>query len=124
MFGRYDRRRAPPWRRLGSALVGAVLRVLYASPRAVRATSFRAMRRRLVDGLVRQRSRAPLLGARILCLTRRVGDVEVRHDARVEGRSGYGLGRQLRLFCALVVARFLPGGPAPAWRIRTSGGGA
>jgi len=62
----------------------------------LRFTGFRAMRRPVADGLRTMRAPFPSLGPMLFSITRRIVNVQVRHEARVHGRSGYTARRLLR----------------------------
>lgn len=83
------------FRRLGSGVMHNVNCYLLGKDRTLRFTSFRLMRRAVVDGLLTMRTLSPALGPMINSVTRRIVNTTVRHDARKEGRSGYTFRRLL-----------------------------
>lgn len=97
VFGQFAEKHHRGYRNLASRLLGALHRRAFGLPRGVRPSSFRALRRRLVDAVLRHPHRAPSLTTLIAASTRRVATVPVRHDPRWAGRSNYTLGRQLAL---------------------------
>lgn len=81
------------FRRLGSQLLHEVNSYLLGKERSLRFTSFRILRRPVVDGLLTMRTLTPALGPMISSITKRIKNVNVRHDPRHDGSSGYTVGR-------------------------------
>jgi dolichol-phosphate mannosyltransferase/undecaprenyl-phosphate 4-deoxy-4-formamido-L-arabinose transferase len=81
------------FRRLGSNAVHDLNCYLLGKDRSLRFTSFRLMRRAVVDGLLTLRTLSPALGPMINSVTHRIINTTVQHAPRKEGRSGYTLGR-------------------------------
>ncbi len=97
VFGRFPRRAQAMYRRLGSWLIGRIHAEAFRLPPGLQPSSFRALRRPLVDAVLRHGTRSPSLTALMCASTRRLGNVDVRHDPRPAGRSNYSLARQFRL---------------------------
>lgn len=83
------------FRRLGSGLMHRANRGLLDKDPALRFSSFRMIRRPVVDGLLRLRTLSPALSPMIHSVTRRIRSVEIEHAERREGRSGYSAARLL-----------------------------
>ena len=81
------------FRRLGSSAMHNVNCYLLGKDRSLRFTSFRLMRRAVVDGLLTMRTLSPALGPMINTVTRRIVNTTVQHAPRQEGRSGYTFSR-------------------------------
>ncbi len=96
IFARFPEREHSLYRRLGSWVICRLHARAFRLPRGVQPSSFRALRRPLVEAVLRHGTRSPSLTALICASTRRIGQVEVRHDARHAGRSNYTLARQFR----------------------------
>ncbi|SFB88713.1 dolichol-phosphate mannosyltransferase/undecaprenyl-phosphate 4-deoxy-4-formamido-L-arabinose transferase [Pseudomonas citronellolis] len=84
------------FRRLGSHLVNEMNALFLGKPRDLRFTSFRAIRRPVVDALLELRALNPVLGVMLSSVTRRIANVTVPHYPRRAGKSGYTLARLLR----------------------------
>lgn len=82
-------------RRLGSAVMHELNCYLLGKDRHLRFTSFRVMRRPVVDGLLTLRTLSPALGPMINSVTHRILNTTVAHAPRQQGRSGYTLRRLL-----------------------------
>lgn len=83
------------FRRLGSAVMHELNCYLLGKDRHLRFTSFRVMRRPVVDGLLTLRTLSPALGPMINSVTHRILNITVAHAPRQQGRSGYTLRRLL-----------------------------
>jgi len=97
VYGGADHRRHAAWRNAGSALVRALMVVTIGKPKHLVVSSFRAMRRELVDALCMARSPYLFLDAEIFRATRRAVHIEVPHHPRADGRSTYSLRSLIRL---------------------------
>lgn len=93
IMGRYDRKQHGMVRNLGSRLMTRLNVWLYGAPRDIVPSSFRIMRRELAEALCAHGTVRPVLSPLIFRSTRRIGNVDVRHEPRGQGRSGYRLPR-------------------------------
>ncbi|MET0831244.1 MAG: glycosyltransferase family 2 protein [Acidimicrobiia bacterium] len=93
VIGSYGRKRHSWFRNLGTGLHAALNARLYGKPRDLELTSFRALRRPVVDALLQHRTVKPIIGPLILQSTRRIANVPVAHEPRPTGASGWRLGR-------------------------------
>ncbi|BCG46158.1 Glycosyl transferase, family 2 [Citrifermentans bremense] len=98
VYCQYSKKSDSWYRNLGSYLNGTLARVTLDKPANLYLSSFKAMNRFLVDHLVVHRSPNVYLDALILRTTRNIGTVEVRHDLRREGRSGYTMKKLVDLW--------------------------
>jgi dolichol-phosphate mannosyltransferase/undecaprenyl-phosphate 4-deoxy-4-formamido-L-arabinose transferase len=93
VIGSYERKQHSWFRNLGTRLHAAVNARLYGKPKDLELTSFRALRRPVVDALLQHRTVKPIIGPLILQSTRRIANVPVAHEQRPSGSSGWRLGR-------------------------------
>jgi glycosyltransferase involved in cell wall biosynthesis len=96
VFGAYEKKRHSSGRNLGSWLLRIVNTRIFHKPPGLVMSSFRCLRRELVDALLANRTRYPVIGALILSSTRRIENVSVRHDTRKHGKSNYSLTKLVR----------------------------
>jgi dolichol-phosphate mannosyltransferase/undecaprenyl-phosphate 4-deoxy-4-formamido-L-arabinose transferase len=80
-------------RRLGSKFVDRINSYLLNKDPQLKFTSFRVMRAGVVAALLTKRVPYPAIGPMLLSVTRRIGNVTVRHEPRQQGRSGYTFSR-------------------------------
>jgi dolichol-phosphate mannosyltransferase/undecaprenyl-phosphate 4-deoxy-4-formamido-L-arabinose transferase len=89
VMGAPNRKEHHWFRRLGSHMVHRANCYLLGKDPSLRFTSFRAMRRPVVDGLLTLRTLSPALGPMINSVTHRIVNVPIEHAPRREGRSTY-----------------------------------
>jgi len=95
VYGVYDAKKHAGGRNVGSWLVNRFYRVVFRMP--VTVTSFRAIRRELVDAILRYDLNFTYIDGLLAWNTQRIEMVTVPHHARVDGRSGYTLSKLLAL---------------------------
>ena len=93
VIGSYRQKRHSWFRNLGTRLVARIYRNAYGKPEGLQTTSFRILRRPLVDAVLAHQTVRPVIGALILQSTSRIANVEVEHHPRAEGGSGWRMGR-------------------------------
>lgn len=98
VYGTYSRKRHNPFRNVGSWLNHLMAVWLVGIPRGMYTTSFLAMRRFIVDEILKYTGPFPYLGGLIFRSTRNVSTVEVQHRERMSGTSGYTFAKLLRLW--------------------------
>jgi dolichol-phosphate mannosyltransferase/undecaprenyl-phosphate 4-deoxy-4-formamido-L-arabinose transferase len=100
----YRRKRHGPLRNLGSALYHRMEVALYGGRPGLRMTSFRAMRRPVALAICAHRTARPVMAPLLLSSTGRIANVEVEHQARPQGRTGYSLARLVGIVRDTVIA--------------------
>lgn len=109
VIGSYDEKKHSGYRNLAGGLVDATIRHLYRLPKTLRLTSFRAIRRQLVDVARKSHSPFPYITCALLDQASSVTNVPVRHKDREFGNSSYSLVRSLVLATNLLFSySFLP----------------
>jgi len=92
-----------PWaRNAASWLANCCATFLLGKPQDLYLSSFRALRRELVERIVRYRGPFPYVDGLILGATNRIATLEVAHVERRGGRSGYTLRKLVRLALSLL----------------------
>lgn len=102
IIARYTARQHSRFRNLGSRLFARVQERVYDRPSDLETTSYRILSRTLVDTLVASRSVDPVFPSIILTHTRRLMNIDVEHQARSHGGSGYSVGRLVGIVLAQV----------------------
>jgi undecaprenyl-phosphate 4-deoxy-4-formamido-L-arabinose transferase len=95
VYGRYLSKKHAAGRNLGSSLVNLFYRVVFRTE--VSLTSFRAARVELVRSVLTYDLNYTFIDGLLAWNTTRIGAVDVRHEPRAEGRSGYTLFRLMLL---------------------------
>lgn len=104
VYSSYPAKRDSLFRNLGSRFNDKMANFVLRKPSDLYLSSFKAMNRFLVDEVVKYDGPDPYIDAIILRSTSNIGKVEVRHDARRHGRSGYTLGKLVSLWGNMVVS--------------------
>jgi glycosyltransferase involved in cell wall biosynthesis len=100
----YSKQRGHPWARvMGSRLNGFVANLLLDKPKDLYLSSFKCISRRVVGEVLRYEGPAPYIDGLVLRCTDNLGTLEVESPARLEGSSGYTLGKLLRVWLSLFV---------------------
>jgi len=89
VYGRYESKRHSSWRNAGSKMVNIFYRAVFGND--VTVTSFRAVRRPLLDAILEYDLNYTFIDGLLAWNTRRIGEAPVAHHARSEGRSGYNV---------------------------------
>ncbi|QDK78207.1 glycosyltransferase family 2 protein [Spirosoma sp. KCTC 42546] len=89
VYSRYAQKQHHWFRNLGSWLVNTLTTYSIGKPRDLYLSSFKLIRREVVEEIIRYRGPYPYIDGLIFRVTRTVGSVEVPHNSRAEGRSNY-----------------------------------
>ena len=81
VFGRFERKQAPGYRRLGSTMISLLNRRVFAQPPGLAVSNFRILRRDVVDRICASRTAHPYITGQALMYSHSPADVLVRHDA-------------------------------------------
>jgi glycosyltransferase involved in cell wall biosynthesis len=89
--------------RVGSRIKAVFDTVIFGKPRDIQFSSYRALSRIVVDGMLAIRTVRPFIPALILHVTRDLAAVDIVHQPRRSGRSSYTFAKRLRLFTDLLI---------------------
>lgn len=95
VYGRYRSKKHVIGRNLGSRLVNAFFRTVFRIPITV--SSFRVVRRELIDAILSYTLNFTYIDGLLAWNTQRIGEVEVEHQPRGDGGSGYTLTKLIAL---------------------------
>lgn len=93
VFGRFERKQARGYRRLGSKMINVINRRVFDQPAGLAVSNFRILRRDVVERICGSRTAHPYITGQALMYSHSPADVVVRHDPRASGTSNYGLRR-------------------------------
>lgn len=85
-------------KKIGSNCLNRLTSIILDKPKDLKMSSFRVMRKRLVDEIKSNGTTNPAFGSLLLNYTRNIINLEVQHDERKYGASGYSLGKSIKLF--------------------------
>lgn len=94
-YGRYKTKKHRPWRNGGSWLINVFYRRVFRSD--VTLSGLRAVRRETIQNILFYDLNYTFVDGLLAWSTQRIGEVDVAHEARRSGRSGYTLRRLLTL---------------------------
>lgn len=97
-FSYYEKKQHHPFRNLGSHFNNLVASTLIGKPKELYLSSFKAINRFVIDEIIKYTGPYPYIDGLILRTTRRYTTVQVQHDKRTEGRSGYTLHKLISLW--------------------------
>ncbi|GAB3693801.1 glycosyltransferase family 2 protein [Spirosoma flavus] len=98
VYSRYVEKQHHWFRNVGSWLVNSLTTYSIGKPRDLYLSSFKLIRREVVDEIIKYRGPYPYIDGLIFRVTRYVGSVDVPHEARAEGRSSYTFRKLVGLF--------------------------
>ena len=98
VYGCYPEIKQSHFRIFGSWVNEKMIEVLLGKPRELKCTSYYAARRFIIEEMLRYRNSYPYVGGLVLRSTKNIANVLVHHRARMEGKSGYSLGKLLGLW--------------------------
>ena len=98
VIGEYDSKKHNAVKRMGTKLMNAMSNAVYHKSNNLKITSFRLMKRYVVDNLNKISVSRPMIGPLLLQTNKRMVNVTVTHAPRVYGKSGYSFGKLVKEF--------------------------
>lgn len=98
VIGAYDSKKHGPVRKFGTWLMNLTSNMIFKKPKGLKLTSFRLMRRFVVDNLNLISISRPTVGPLLVQTNSRIENVTIRHDERAFGKSGYSFSKLCRTF--------------------------
>ena len=103
VYGHYADKKHSLWRNLGSWFTNRVTDLVLDKPPGFYLSSFRCVSAFVAREVAQHSGPYPYIDGLILQVTQEVGAIEVRHDERTAGQSGYNLRRLVRLWASTFV---------------------
>lgn len=103
VYSRYAQKNHHWFRNVGSWLVNRLTTYSIGKPGNLYLSSFKLIRREVVDEIIRYRGPYPYIDGLIFRVTRNVGSVEVPHNTRSDGRSNYTVQKLVSLFLTVFI---------------------
>jgi glycosyltransferase involved in cell wall biosynthesis len=94
----YANKKHKSWRNLGSRLNNYMAGLLLNKPKGLYLSSFKCLNRFLVDEIIKYDLPYPYIDGLVLRSTSSIGTVEVKHERRQGGKSGYTLMKLIKLW--------------------------
>ncbi|MCR4792622.1 MAG: glycosyltransferase family 2 protein [Lachnospiraceae bacterium] len=98
VYAKYDHKKHSGFRNFGSKVNECMLRVMLNKPKELYVSSYFAVRRFVVDEMIRYENSYPYVIGLVLRSTGKIANVNIDHRARMEGSSGYNLIKLLGLW--------------------------
>ncbi|TMV50797.1 glycosyltransferase family 2 protein [Paenibacillus mesophilus] len=91
------------YKNFGSFLIGKSFEKIFKKPKSLKMSSFRILHRSIVQNIIQSKTPNPMIDALILSNTLNIINVEVRHDERKFGNSGYSISKSVKLAFDLLI---------------------
>ena len=98
VVGMYDSKKHNGIRKLGTKMLDALSNMVFKKDKDLKLTSFRLMKSFVADNLTEVNLKSPTVGHCLLMVDGNMVNVEVRHDARKTGKSGYSFFKLVSTF--------------------------
>lgn len=98
VIGRYDTKKHNFIRNFGTAVMNKISAYIFNRDSNLKLTSFRIIRRHVVEAVLEAQTITPRIGSLLLQVSNRIINVEVHHDERAFGKSGYPFKRLVKDF--------------------------
>jgi undecaprenyl-phosphate 4-deoxy-4-formamido-L-arabinose transferase len=85
-------------RNLGSLMANLLFNVVCGKPKSVKVSSFRVLKRSIVENIIAERSSFVYISAATFKYTKNIGNAMVQHEVRKHGSSNYNMLKLLKLF--------------------------
>lgn len=98
VYARYDHKRHSAFRNFGSRINERMTRMMLGKPKELYVSSYFAVKRFVVEDMVRYENSYPYVIGLVLRATRNIANVSVNHRERQAGTSGYTLSKLMGLW--------------------------
>ena len=98
VYAKYDHKKHSGFRNFGSRVNDMMLRIMLSKPKELFVSSYFAVRRFVVEDMIRYENSYPYVIGLVLRSTKRIVNVDIDHRDRMEGASGYTLKKLLGLW--------------------------
>jgi glycosyltransferase involved in cell wall biosynthesis len=94
----YDEKKHKKWRNFGSRINNYMAGILLKKPKGLYLSSFKCMNKFLVTEIIKYDLPYPYIDGLILRTTASIGKIQVEHEKRQEGKSGYTMLKLIKLW--------------------------
>lgn len=98
VYARYGKIKQSFGRRIGTWINGKMNEILLGKPKGLFASSYFVMKRFVAVDMVKYNNPYPYIGGLVFRTTKKIVNVDVDHRERNEGKSGYSLGKLIKLW--------------------------
>lgn len=98
VYAKYADRKDSLFRKLGTAANNFMLETLLGKPKNIHLTSYFVARKYIIEEICRYRNAFPYIWGLVLRTTKNIANATIEHSERMEGESGYTLGKLISLW--------------------------
>ena len=104
VIGSYNSKKHSILRNLGTSLLNRFTSYVFKKPLDLKLTSFRIIKRNIIEALLKVEVDSPRIGNLLLLLTNRIYNIPVQHAERKIGNSGYNVRKLVRDFIDSIIS--------------------
>lgn len=98
IIGKYDEKKHSLIRNTGTRLTNWFTSMIFKKDKNLKLTSFRLMKRYITESILEAQTITPRIGTMLLQVNDRILNIDIHHEARKYGRSGYSFSRLVKDF--------------------------
>ena len=98
VYGKYEKRKDNLFRKIGTGINNWMSKTLLGKPKDLHLTSFFVARAKIIKEICIYKNGFPYIWGLVLRTTKSIANATIQHKERIEGESGYTLGKLLNLF--------------------------
>lgn len=98
VYGKYEERKDNIFRKIGTGINNMMSRSLLGKPKNLHLTSFFVARKNVIREICNYKNAFPYIWGLILRTTKSIANATIKHNNRLEGESGYTLGKLISLW--------------------------
>lgn len=98
VYGKYEERKDSIFRKLGTKLNNMMSKSLLGKPKDLQLTSFFVARKAVIKEICQYKNAFPYIWGLVLRTTKSITNATIKHNNRLEGESGYTLGKLINLW--------------------------
>jgi glycosyltransferase involved in cell wall biosynthesis len=102
VYSYYDEKKHHWFRNLGSSIINALTTYLLKKPKNLYLSSFKLIKKEVVDEIVKNKNPHPYIDGLIFQVTNNVGKEKVIHQDRLEGKSSYSSRKLISLSLSII----------------------
>jgi polyisoprenyl-phosphate glycosyltransferase len=103
-YTRYKSRKHAIWKKFGSWFNNLIATVLLGKPKSLYLSSFKAIKKEVVDEIIKYDGPFAYVDGLILDVTRSINMIEIEHQKRLEGSGNYNLRRSVSLWLKMATS--------------------
>jgi undecaprenyl-phosphate 4-deoxy-4-formamido-L-arabinose transferase len=101
-FARFQKKKQRHWKNLGSWFNGKMAEIIIKKPRDLYLSPFKAIRKEVVDEIIKYNGPYPYVDGILFTITRNVSQIDVEHHGRHAGEGNYTLRKSINVWLKLM----------------------